>query len=188
MCDYSSFSSIDKFPFLCVARSRVAMPAPQGRLPSALSGPHARTGSNGHCQGAAGSRAPPLSGPCSGSLGATLTTKKLKSIVSSVNRLLFFSIYLPWRSGPIFTIKLESVEHGCCTNIYISADHSLIAALGENNIPSSVTPVWRPESRSRLQSRDRRSPCVHVQSHKLISSDVKGQRTAFSSGPTVLWF
>lgn len=183
MCDYSSFSSIDKFPFLCVARSGVAMPAPR-----APSGPHTRAGSTGHCQGATGSRAPPLSGPCSRSLGATLTTKKLKSIVSSVNRLLFFSIYLPWRSGPIFTIKLESVEHGCCTNIYISADHSLIAALGENNIPSSVTPVWRPEPCSWLQSRDCRSPCMHVQSHKLISSDVRGRCMAFSSGPTVLWF
>lgn len=136
----------------------------------------------------AGSRAPPLSGPRRGSLGATLTTKKLKSIVSSVNRLLFFSIYLPRRSGQIFTIKSESVEHGCCTNIYISADHSLIAALGENNIPSSVTPFWRPESRSQLQSQDRRSPCLHVQSNKLISSDAGGQCTAFSSGPTVLPF
>lgn len=136
----------------------------------------------------AGSRAPPLSGPRRGSLGATLTTKKLKSIVSSVNRLLFFSIYLPRRSGQIFTIKSESVEHGCCTNIYISADHSLIAALGENNIPSSVTPFWRPESRSQLQSQDRRSPCLHVQSNKLISSDAGGQCMAFSSGPTVLRF
>lgn len=34
MCDYSSFSSIDKFPFPCVARSGVAMPAPRGWLPA----------------------------------------------------------------------------------------------------------------------------------------------------------
>lgn len=180
MCDYSSFSSIDKFPFPCAERSGAAMPAPR-----ALAVPRARAG---HCQGAAGSRAPPLSGPRSGSLGATLTTKKLKAIVSSVNRLLFFSIYLPRRSGQIFTIKSESVEHGCCTNIYISADHGLIAALGENNIPSSVTPFWRPESRSRLQSRDRRSPCLRVQSSELISADIRGRCTAFSSGPTVLRF
>lgn len=179
MCDYSSFSSIDKFPFPCAGGAgwRCRLPTP-GR-------PSRRAG---HCPGAAGRRAPPLSAPRSRSLGATLTTKKLKAIVSSVNRLLFFSIYLPRRSGQIFTIKSESVEHGCCTNIYISADHSLIAALGENNIPSSVTPFWRPESRSQPQSQDRRSPCLHVQSNKLISSDIRGRRTAFSSGPTVLRF
>lgn len=28
MCDYSSFSSIDKFPFPCAARSGAAVPAP----------------------------------------------------------------------------------------------------------------------------------------------------------------
>lgn len=71
-----------------------------------------------------------------GSLGATFTTKKRKSIVSSVNRLLFFSIYLLRHLGQIFAIKLKSVEHGGCANIYIRADHCLIAALGKNNIPS----------------------------------------------------
>lgn len=48
MCDYSSFSSIDKFPFPCTERSGAAMPAP--RAPSI---PRARAGSTGHCQGAA---------------------------------------------------------------------------------------------------------------------------------------
>lgn len=45
--------------------------------------------------------------------GATLTTEKRKSIVSSVNRLLFSSIYLPRHLGQIFAIRLKSVEHGC---------------------------------------------------------------------------
>lgn len=44
---------------------------------------------------------------------ATLTTEKLKSIVSSVNRLLFSSIYLLRHLGQIFPIKLKSVKHGC---------------------------------------------------------------------------
>lgn len=47
------------------------------------------------------------------SLEATLTTEKLKSIVSSVNRLLFSSIYLLRHLGQIFPIKLKSVKHGC---------------------------------------------------------------------------
>lgn len=47
------------------------------------------------------------------SLEATLTTEKLKSIVSSVNRLLFSSIYLLRHLGQIFAIKLKSVKHGC---------------------------------------------------------------------------
>lgn len=45
--------------------------------------------------------------------GATLTTQKRKSIVSSVNRLLFSSIYLLRHLGQIFAIRLKSVEHGC---------------------------------------------------------------------------
>lgn len=45
--------------------------------------------------------------------GATLTTEKRKSIVSSVNRLLFSSIYLLRRLGQIFAISLKSVKHGC---------------------------------------------------------------------------
>lgn len=47
------------------------------------------------------------------SLEATLTTEKLKSIVSSVNRRLFSSIYLLRHLGQIFAIKLKSVKHGC---------------------------------------------------------------------------
>lgn len=45
--------------------------------------------------------------------GATLTTEKRKSIVSSVNRLLFSSIYLLRHLGQIFAISLKSVKHGC---------------------------------------------------------------------------
>lgn len=45
--------------------------------------------------------------------GATLTTQKRKSIVSSVNRLLFSSIYLLRHLGQIFAITLKSVKHGC---------------------------------------------------------------------------
>lgn len=45
--------------------------------------------------------------------GATLTTEKRKSIVSSVNRLLFSSIYLLTHLGQIFAIRLKSVKHGC---------------------------------------------------------------------------
>lgn len=71
-----------------------------------------------------------------GPLGATCTTKKLKSIVSSVNGLLFFSIYLLRHLGQIFTITLKSGEPGCCTNIYIPADRCLIAGLGENHFPN----------------------------------------------------
>lgn len=47
------------------------------------------------------------------SLEATFTTEKRKSIVSSVNRLLFSSIYLLRHLGQIFAIKLKSVKHGC---------------------------------------------------------------------------
>lgn len=45
--------------------------------------------------------------------GATLTTEKRKSIVSSVNRLLFSNTYLLRHLGQIFAIRLKSVEHGC---------------------------------------------------------------------------
>lgn len=181
MCDYSSFSFIDKFPSARGAGGN-AGPQPQ---------PRAQAQAQAQPQPQAPSPAPALTVAvavlvlgrpqaeaaaqlrylvrAAASLGATLATKQLKSIVSSVNRLLFFSIYLLRHLGQIFTIKLESVEHGCCTNIYISADHSLIAALGENNIPSSVTPVWRPESGFQLQSRDCHSYCFHVHSKKLIS-------------------
>lgn len=117
-------------------------PAP---APSPCPRPRPRAG---HCQ-----EPLPLSAPRSRSPGATLPTKNLKSIVSSVNRLLFFSIYLPRRSGQIFTIKSETVEHGCCTNIYTSAGHGRLAAVAENHVPLCPRCAWtRSRSRSRPQA------------------------------------
>lgn len=142
MCDYSSFSSIDKFPFPCRrGAGRCGLPAPgTAREPPARRRPRAAIAAS-----------QPIT-------GGHFNNKEPKVNCFSSEWASVLSIYLPRRSGQIFTIKLEAVEHGCCTNIYISADHSLIAALGENNIASSVTPVWRPECGSGPQSRSTACP------------------------------
>lgn len=139
MCDYSSFSSIDKFPLPC-RRGAGDAGSPRRALPGSR-----------RPDGAAIASSQPIT-------GGHFNNKEPKVNCFSSEWASVLSIYLPRRSGQIFTIKLEAVEHGCCTNIYISADHSLIAALGENNIASSVTSVWRPECGSRAQSRSAARP------------------------------
>lgn len=141
MCDYSSFSSIDKLPQPC-GRGAGGAGSPRRALPGSRRPDGAR---------AAIASPQPIA-------GGHFNNKEPKVNCFSSQWASVLSIYLPRRSGQIFTIKLEAVEHGCCTNIYISADHSLIAALGENNIAGSVTPVWRPESRCRPQSRSAARP------------------------------
>lgn len=181
MCDYSSFSFTDKLPSTCGAGGN-AGPWASASHPAPRPAPVPRPVPCPTLSPLFSPRAPPSPMPSpipscgrpraertrcpqvctTASLGATLATKQLKSIVSSANRLLFFSIYLLRHLGQIFTISLESVEHGCRTNIYISANHSLTAVPGENNVPSPVTPSWRPEPGSRC------SHCPHMRNQKLI--------------------
>lgn len=110
MCDYSSFSSIDKLRRRRRRRGAGAAGSPRRALPRS----RRPDGTAGHS-----------------------SNKEPKVNCFHTQWASVLSVYLPRRSGQIFAIKLEAVEHGCCTNIYISADHSLIAALGENNIAGS---------------------------------------------------